>query len=164
MNIEGKLALVTGASSGMGSAIAGALAKAGAKVVLLARNRDALQKVADGITAAGGKAVFYSVDLADADAVVSTAAQIKSEQGVPDIIVNNAGSGEWRFIDETSNEEAVSMMTLPYFAAFYITKAFYNDMVARDSGHIVNISSVGSRFVWPGATYGNSTKASPHNI
>ena len=51
MNIEGKLALVTGASSGMGSAIAGALAKAGAKVVLLARNRDALQKVADGITA-----------------------------------------------------------------------------------------------------------------
>ena len=52
MNIEGKLALVTGASSGMGSAIAGALAQAGAKVVLLARNREALQKVTDGITAA----------------------------------------------------------------------------------------------------------------
>ena len=152
MEITGKLALVTGASSGMGSEIAKALAKAGAKVILLARNQEALDKVAKEITTAGGSASAYSVDLSNPAVVESTAARIKSEQGIPDIIVNNAGSGKWLFIDETSVEQAVQMMTLPYFAAFYITKAFYPEIVKRNSGHIVNISSVSSRFVWPGAT------------
>jgi short-subunit dehydrogenase len=152
MNIDGTLALVTGASSGIGAASAKALAAAGARVALLARRREALDRVAAEITAAGGQAFCYPVDLADAGAVAATAKRITEEQGTPDIIVNNAGAGQWKFVDETTPEEAVQMMALPYFAAFNVTHAFLPAMLARDSGHLVFVSSVASRFVWPGAT------------
>ena len=152
MIIKGSLVLVTGASSGIGAAIAKSMAEAGGRIVLLARRKDALDKVAQEITSAGMEAKAYPVDLTDADAVAATAKQIMHELGTPDIIVNNAGAGKWRFVDETSPEEAVQMMAVPYFAAFNVTHTFLPDMLERNSGHIVNISSVGSRFVWPGAT------------
>lgn len=152
MNIKGRLALITGASSGMGASIAKALADAGAEVILLARKRSLLDQVAAEITDGGGRAHAIPVDLGKAEEVETVAARIKAEIGIPDIIVNNAGSGEWRFLDETSPEEAVQMVTIPYLAAFYVTRAFYPEMLNRNSGHIVNISSVASRFVWPGAT------------
>jgi len=152
MDINNKTALITGASSGIGAGIAKAMAAAGARVVLLARSKDSLEKVAEEIKAAGGKADFYSVDLSNAAAVNDTTNKIKQEIGIPDIIVNNAGSGKWLFVDETTPEDAVDMMTVPYFATYYIVHAFMPEFLERNSGHIVNISSVGSRFVWPGAT------------
>ncbi|MFM9913544.1 MAG: SDR family NAD(P)-dependent oxidoreductase [Methylophilaceae bacterium] len=152
MKINEKLVLVTGASSGMGEGIAKAMAKAGGKLILLARNQKELERVANEIKVMGGEAHVFSVDLKDAEAVANVAAQIKQQLGIPDILVNNAGAGKWRFVDETTPAEAVEMMALPYFAAFNVTHAFYADMVKRNSGHIVNVSSVASRFVWPGAT------------
>ncbi len=152
MIIKGNLVLVTGASSGIGAAIAKSMAEAGGRIVLLARRKDALDKVAHEITSAGMEAKAYPVDLTNADAVALTAKQITHELGTPDIIVNNAGAGKWRFVEETSPEEAVQMMAVPYFAAFNVTHSFLPDMLERNSGHIVNVSSVGSRFVWPGAT------------
>ncbi len=152
MDVTGKIAVVTGASSGMGAAIAKSLAKAGAQLMLLARREEQLKRVAADIEAAGGKAQVYPVDLANSQAVASVAQQITREVGTPDIIVNNAGAGQWKFIEETSPEEARQMMTLPYFAAFDVTRAFIPDMLKRNTGHIVNISSVASRVVWPGAT------------
>jgi short-subunit dehydrogenase len=90
--------------------------------------------------------------LKDADAVAKVAAQITQQLGTPDILINNAGAGKWRFVDETTPAEAVEMMAVPYFATFNVTHAFLPVMLKRNSGHIVNISSVASRFVWPGAT------------
>ena len=152
MMINGQLVLVSGASSGIGAATAKVMAKAGGRVVLLARRKEALDQVAAEITSASGQAWAYSVDLADADAVAAVAKQITEELGTPDIIINNAGAGRWLFVDETSPAEAVQMMAVPYFAAFNVTHAFLPAILRRNSGHIVNISSVGSRFVWPGAT------------
>ncbi len=153
MEIKNKTVLVTGASSGMGAAIAKSMSKAGAKeVLLLARRKEALDKVADAIRSDGGTARVYPVDLSDANAVGVVAKQITEEAGTPDIVVNNAGAGQWKFVDETTPEEAVQMMALPYFATFNVTHAFLPAMLKRNSGHIVNISSVASRFVWPGAT------------
>ncbi len=152
MDIKGKTALITGASSGMGTGIANAMAQAGATVILLSRRKDELDKVASEISKKGGKAHVYAVDLTNPSAVEETTNKIKSEIGVPDIIVNNAGSGKWLFVDETTPEEAMQMMAIPYFAAFYVVHAFMSDFLKRNSGHIVNVSSVGSRFVWPGAT------------
>ncbi len=152
MKIKDKIVLVTGASSGMGAAIARAMAHAGGRMVLLARNENALRTVAGEITRAGGNASIYPVDLTNAKAVMEVARRITAEVGPPDVIVNNAGAGQWKFVDETSPEEAVQMMAAPYFAAFYVTRAFLPEMLKRNSGHIVNVSSVGSRFVWPGAT------------
>jgi short-subunit dehydrogenase len=152
MKIKGKLILVTGASSGMGEAIAKAMAKAGGRLILIARTQGNLDRVATEIKAGGGEAHVFSVDLTNADAVAKVAKQIKQTLGTPDIIINNAGAGKWCFVDETSPVEAVEMMALPYFAMFNVTHAFLADMLKRNSGHIVNISSVASRFVWPGAT------------
>lgn len=152
MQISGKTALVTGASSGMGAAIAKELAKQGAQVLLLARNEARLKQVEMEIKAAGGQARYYTVDLGDAEAVKTLAQRIQTEVGTPDILVNNAGSGSWKSMQDTSPEEAWQMMELPYFAAFNITRAFIPEMLKRNTGHIVNMSSVGSRFVWPGAT------------
>ena len=152
MKISGKTALITGASSGMGAAIAKELAKQGAQVLLLARNEARLKQVETEIKAAGGQARFYSVDLGDIDAVKAVAQRIQTEVGTPDILVNNAGSGTWKSIQDTTPEEAWHMMEIPYFAAFNVTRAFMPEMLKRNTGHIVNMSSVGSRFVWPGAT------------
>lgn len=152
MRIDGSLALLTGASSGIGAATAKALAREGARVILLARREDELDAVAKAISEAGGEAHAYPVDCADQQAVARVAERIKSELGVPDIIVNNAGAGVWRFMDETSPQEAVAMMACPYFASFFVTHAFLPDMLARDSGHLVFVNSPASRFTWPGAT------------
>jgi len=152
MQISGKTALITGASSGIGAAIAKELARQGAQVLLIARNEARLKQVETEIKAAGGQARFYSVDLGDAEAVKAVAQRVQTEVGTPDILVNNAGSGCWKFIQDTSAEEAWQMMELPYFAAFNVTRAFMPEMLKRNTGHIVNMSSVASRFVWPGAT------------
>lgn len=153
MDIHGKTVLVTGASSGVGEAIAKAMAQAGAaEVLLLARNDEALAKIAADIVAAGGKARVYKVDLADSDQATAIAERILAESGAPDILINNAGSGQWKFLDETTPAEIRDMMTVPYFAAAWLTRAFLPTMLQRGSGHIVNVSSCGSRFVWPGAT------------
>jgi len=152
MNLKAKSALVTGASSGIGAAVAKALSSKGVRVILLARNEARLKQVASEIHAAGGDASYYQVDLADADRVDHVAKQITTELGIPDILINNAGRGQWKHIQETSADEAWQMMEVPYFAAFNLTRAFLPEMLKRNSGHIINISSVSSRFVWPGAT------------
>ncbi len=153
MEIRGKIVLVTGASSGVGAAIAKAMALAGAaEVLLLARNEEALNKVAAEIATTGGKARIYPVDLSDEDQTSIVARRILDEVGVPDILINNAGSGQWKFLEDTSPKEIQNMMALPYFAAAWLTRAFLPAMRQRGSGHIVNISSIASHLVWPGAT------------
>ena len=149
MNPQGKTALITGASSGIGAATAQELARAGARVILVARRPDQLSKVASSI---GEAASFYTTDLRDAAAVASLSDRVTSEIGTPDIIVNNAGAGRWKFVEDTTPAEAVDMMAVPYFAAFNVTHSFLPGMLRRNTGHFVNVSSVGSRFVWPGAT------------
>jgi short-subunit dehydrogenase len=151
MRIAGSIALVTGASSGIGAATAKVLAAKGARVVLLARRGDDLHKLAAEIGKSGGIADAIPVDLTDGKAVTTVAGRVKDEIGLPDTIVNNAGAGIWRFLEETTNEEAVAMMAAPYFASFFVTRAFLPDMLRRNSGHFVFVNSPACRFTWPGA-------------
>jgi NADP-dependent 3-hydroxy acid dehydrogenase YdfG len=128
------LAVVTGASSGIGAATATAMARKGAHVVLLARRENLLREVAHEITGQGGRAHSFAVDLTDAKATAEVAKRITDEIGIPDILVNDAGAGKWRFIDETTPEQAVEMMACPYFAAFNVTHAFLPAMLKRAAG------------------------------
>jgi short-subunit dehydrogenase len=129
-----------------------AIARKGGQLLLLARNRTELERVAAKISALGGKAVFSPVDLSDAESVSRIAKTIIADVGAPDIIVNNAGAGRWLSVEETSAAEVEQMTAVPYFAAFNLTREFLPHMLRRRTGHIVNISSVASRIVWPGAT------------
>lgn len=71
---------------------------------------------------------------------------------MPDIIINNAGGGKWRFIEETEYKEAVDMIMAPYLGAFFITKSFMSDMLKRNVGHIVNVTSFAAVIPFSGAT------------
>lgn len=151
MDLNGKIVVVTGASSGIGAATSTSMAARGAHVVLMARGEQALQAKADEIRASGGKASVYAVDVADSDAVNAVAARCLDELGAVDVVVNNAGIGEWLFIDETSDEQMRAMMAVPAFAAFYMTKAFLPSMISRGSGHITNVNGPGAYCPWPGS-------------
>lgn len=119
---------------------------------MLARSQRELDAIATEIDASGGHAVAYAVDLSDADAATSTAQRVLSDLGVPDILINNAGAGRWLYTEETPAQEAISMMALPYFAAFFLTRAFLPGMLARRGGRIVNVESPAAFTPWPGAT------------
>jgi len=147
-----KLVLVTGASSGIGAATAKLYAARGARVLVLARNEAKLDKVAAAITRDGGAASPYAVDLADPSAIAETSARITREAGTPDILINNAGAGRWLPLLETSAEEALAMIEVPYLAAFNLTRAFLPEMIARRTGAIACITSTGSYVAWPNAS------------
>ena len=155
-NPSGKLVLITGASRGIGAATAIALAQRGARVLLLARTQVDLEKIAKQILTQGGEARVYPIDLSESETISHIAPVIKEETGIPDIIINNAGTGKWQFTEETSSSDLVEMMALPYFASFNITRAFLTEMLKRKSGHIVNVTSAAAYRALPGATAYNA--------
>lgn len=152
MEIKGKWALITGASRGIGAATAIALAKAGARVLLLARSAPDLASVVQIIQSRGGLAYAFPCDLSKAAETTAVANRIIATHGVPDILINNAGAGRWLFAEETPEGEEDMMIALPYLAAFRITRAFLPGMLSRRSGLIVNINSPVALMTWSGAT------------
>ena len=145
------MALVTGASRGIGAATAQALAVAGAHVILLARSAPELEQLVAAIVAHGGKANWLEVDLSDLAATEIVFVKVLQDFGCPDILVNNAGMGRWLFTEETPGEEAELMIKLPYLAAFHATRLLLPAMRKRGSGHIVNVNSPASVMPWGGA-------------
>eukprot|EP01133_Synstelium_polycarpum_P012848 gene12848-15089_t len=150
--IAGKLAVVTGASSGIGLSIATELAKAGATVCLVARSKDRLEELVNGLKGMGLDAFYVCADLskpADVTRWFEQFVEIVGDRPV-DILVNCAGAGKWKFIEETSMEECQDMMSLPYFASFYMTRMLAPKMLAEDNGYIINVNSPVSYQPWPG--------------
>ena len=150
MKLPGKVALVTGASSGIGAATAEALARRGVRVLLAARSAEGLARVAGRIRAAGGQCDCFAVDLAEA-AAVERVLRLVIAPAAPDIVVNSAGAGRWLYTEETPPEEALAMLGAPYLAAFHVTRLCLPGMLRRRSGCIANINSPVARGGWPGA-------------
>ncbi|WP_067897513.1 SDR family NAD(P)-dependent oxidoreductase [Nocardia vaccinii] len=151
MRIAESLAVVTGASSGIGAATAERLAREGARVVLVARRKTRIDTVVDDIVQGGGVAAGIAADLTVVEDVDRVADYVLTNFGVPDIVINNAGAGRFLSIDETTAEQAVQMMAAPYFAAFFTTRAFISQMLARGTGTILMVNTPVSVMPWPGA-------------
>ena len=115
--------------------------------------------VVEQIRAQGHEADAYGVDLSDPKAISCVVAQLTQTHGSPHIVVNNAGAGRWLPISATSAEEAAQMMAVPYLAAFNLTRDLLPGMLARRAGHIVNVTSVAARLVWPGAVAYTAARA-----
>jgi short-subunit dehydrogenase len=149
MRIRGSVALVTGASDGIGREIAIALARRGARVVLVARRREALDDVAAGIAREGGRALALPCDVTDPGAVEAAVATAKRELGPVGILVNAAGLGIWRLFDSVSTDEHRRMMEVNYWGTFHAIRAVLPAMRRRERGAIVNLIAGSGKFALP---------------
>lgn len=143
--VDGKIALITGGSSGIGEAAAHKIAEAGGTVVLVARTLENLEKVADDIRANGGTAHVYPCDLSDMDAIAAMADKVLEDLGGVDILINNAGRSIRRSLALSYDRihDYQRTIQLNYLGAVQLILKFIPGMRERDFGHIVNVSSVG---------------------
>ena len=137
-----RVALVTGASRGIGRAIALRLARDGRHVVLVSRTQGPLADLASQIQSAGGKASFKAVDIADAGAFAACIDSVASELGRLDILVNNAGITKDGLVMRMSDEDWQSVIDVNLTATFRLCRAAIRGMMKARWGRIVNISSV----------------------
>lgn len=140
--IDGKVALVTGASYGIGFAIASALAEAGATIVFNDRNEDNLRKALEDYKAAGIDARGYICDVTDEPGVQAMIKQIEEEVGTVDILVNNAGIIKREPMHEMSAADFRQVIDVDLNAPFIMAKAVIPSMMAKGSGKIINICSM----------------------
>jgi len=139
---ENRIALVTGASRGIGAAIAKRLASEGAHVVAAARSADALNRVVSEIGAVGGKASAASLDLADAASIEAAAKETIAAHGEIHVLVNNAGVTEDNLILRMGREAWDRVLTTNLTGVFLLTQAVVKSMVRKRYGRIVNVTSV----------------------
>ncbi len=142
MRLQGKTALVTGATSGIGEAIARAFAREGARVVVAGRDEQRGRSVVEEIKAAGGSAYFVAADLATKSAVDHLASEAYKILGQIDILVNNAGIFPFAPTAETDEATFDQTIALNVKAPFYLTAALAPQMAERKSGKIINITTM----------------------
>lgn len=156
--LNGKVALVTGASSGIGEATALALVNEGAQVALVARRSDRLERLAKLITDAGGLAMPIIADVADDAKVHEQVLKIKTEWGKIDILINNAGVMLLGLVESANTDDWRRMMNINVLGLMYATHAVLPIMKTQGGGHIVNISSSAGRTVQANNAVYNATK------
>jgi len=159
-DLRGRVALVTGASRGIGAAVAVALADAGAAVAVNYRERaDEADKVVAAITAKGGRAIAVAADVAQSAAVTHMVEQVTTSLGPIDILVNNAGIAIVRRLDELTEEDFDRTITVNLKSAFLCTQAVIPAMRARKWGRIVNVTSGAARGAGSIGPHYNASKA-----
>jgi NAD(P)-dependent dehydrogenase (short-subunit alcohol dehydrogenase family) len=142
--LSGYTAVVTGASRGIGRAIAMRLAEAGAEVALWARDSTALRMVASEIAANRGKARAIVVDVTDADAVNRASELVRATMPPVRTVVNNAGAVLRKSTEAMTDEEWRRVMAVNLDGTFYVTRAFIGDL-EHNQGRVINISSISGR-------------------
>lgn len=145
--LTGRTAVVTGASRGIGAAIAAALAGQGVRVVMIARNEVRLRDAARPLMGA----IPLTCDVSDPESVEKAAKQIRKELGAaPDILVNNAGIFGVSIVEETTSDFFVETINTNLVGPFLFVRAFLADMKSRKSGHIVTLGSIADRSIFTG--------------
>jgi 3-oxoacyl-[acyl-carrier protein] reductase len=142
MRFNARVALVTGASRGIGEAIARRLASEGATIVAAARSADALQDVVSAIAAAGGKASSVALDLTDPASVEAAVKSVLAAHGQIDILVNNAGVTEDNLMLRMSKEAWDKVLATNLTGVFLLTQAVAKAMLKKRYGRIVNVTSI----------------------
>jgi short-subunit dehydrogenase len=149
-SMNNRLVLITGGSSGIGKATAASFLAQGAKVILQARNLDKLHAAKEEL--GNTNVSIYSTNLTNESSVLQSAEEIIAKEGLPDIVVNSAGAGEWLSFKESNLGHYEETMSSPYLATALTCKAFYDQMQARGTGHFIIINSAACFFAFPGAT------------
>ena len=156
--LDGKVAAITGASSGIGEATAIALANEGAAVALAARRKDRLDALADAINSDGGKAVAFETDIGDESQARAFVEGAAAELGRLDFLVNNAGVMLLGPVEGVDTEQWRRMVDVNILGLLYCTQAAMPLLRDSGNGHIVNLSSVAGRHANFGSAVYNFTK------
>jgi 3-oxoacyl-[acyl-carrier protein] reductase len=156
---EGRVALVTGASQGIGRSIAMELAKSGATVALAARNEAKLAEVKAAIEAEGGKAEAFALDVSNEDSIKSVAKEIVTKLGAVHILVNNAGVTRDTLVLRMKSSDWDDVLTTNLKGAFLLTQALLQPMMKARWGRVINISSVNGELGAPGQANYSASKA-----
>jgi 3-oxoacyl-[acyl-carrier protein] reductase len=159
VNLAGQTAIVTGASRGIGKAIARRLAGAGAKVACVARSADKLKETADAVAASGGTAEVHPCDVTDSSSVSKLVEDLAERWGQVDIVVNNAGITKDTLIPRMSDEDWDSVIATNLRSVFLFTRAASLVMMRKRSGRIINIASVSGIMGNPGQANYSASKA-----
>ncbi len=145
--LEGKVVVITGASSGIGEAVAKALGRSGGHLMLVSRTKEKLDELKAKIEAEGGKAWVYPTDLSDTDACGAMLEQVLKDHGRVDILINNAGRSIRRSVEESLDRfhDFQRTMQLNYFGAIKLIMGALPAMIEQKRGHVINISSIGAQ-------------------
>ena len=159
VNLTGQVALVTGASQGLGRAIAIALGKAGAKVACIARNKVKLAETVGTIQSAGGQAEAFACDVKDSESVQKVVDEVAEKWGRLDILVNNAGITRDTLIPRMQDDQWDEVIATNLRGTFLFTRAATRPMMQQRYGRIINISSVSGLMGNPGQANYSASKA-----
>ena len=159
MTLSGRVALVTGASQGIGRACALSLAQAGATVALSARNQEKLGGVAREINGAGGKAAVFAMDVADEEQIKTTIKSVLGQLGKIDILVNNAGITHDQLIMRIKRADWDAVLNTNLTSAYLCTQQAVGSMLKQRWGRIINIASVFGQIGQAGQSNYASSKA-----
>ncbi|MBN1977693.1 MAG: SDR family NAD(P)-dependent oxidoreductase [Anaerolineae bacterium] len=156
---QGKVAVVTGASSGIGEAIARKFSREGLRVVLVARSRERLEHVAKQLRALGGEALVIVADLTQEEERLQVFEEVRTAYGSVDVLVNNAGFGWYGFGAEMPWSLAWQMLQINVAAVVRLTLLFLEDMKAHGRGHVINVGSIASSLPAQGIALYSATKS-----
>jgi NADP-dependent 3-hydroxy acid dehydrogenase YdfG len=162
--LDGKVAVITGASSGIGEATAEALAAEGAAVVVAARREERLEDLVGRINGDAGKALAVACDVTDEQQAHDLIRRSRDEFGRVDILVNNAGVMQLSKVQRGLSDEWRTMFEVNVLGLLYATDAVIEVMKEQGSGHLVNISSLASRGTRPGLGVYSGTKMAVNGI
>lgn len=159
MTLEGRVALITGASQGIGQAIAVRLAAAGASVALAARNQDKLNEVVQQITSVGGKASAFQLDVADEEQIKSVFKAAIAKLGKIDILVNNAGITRDQLVMRMKRADWDAVLGTNLTSAYLCTQQVISPMLKQRWGRIINVTSIFGQIGQAGQANYASSKA-----
>jgi len=159
MKLDGATAVITGATEGIGRAIAQALGARGTRIAICARSADRVSQCVTDLERHGARAVGAACDVSDEASVTGFASFVSANLGPVDILVNNAGVGHMAPVDEMPCAQFDETMAVNVRGPFLMTRAFLRDMKQRHRGHIVNIVSLAGR---NGLANGSAYSASKH--
>lgn len=145
MELKGKVALITGASSGIGEGVAKKLAEKGVKVALAARSEEKLNQLVQQLLDNGWDAFAVKMDVVDKESIRLAVEKIKAHYGTIDILVNNAGIMPVADIDTFKVDEWEQMVNVNIKGVLNVTAAVLPELIAQKSGHIINLSSIAGR-------------------
>jgi len=150
MRLQGKVAIVTGSTKGIGRAVAIGYAEEGAAVIVCGRSEDLAKSLAEDLTKKGKKAVALRLDVTSVDSVNQVVAQVVKQFGRIDILVNNAGiSPIWKRAEDTDKEAWDQIIATNLTGAFLCAQAVGKVMIKQKSGKIINMTSVGGKVALP---------------